>query len=586
MASLRIQNLLMREDPDIGLNLIRSLAYNFAASGDPFIYMTYVENLGQMDEWNRQGLYKQAVTDWLLDAKASALVTTYPEAGAKEEADAALAAKLADVKAAMSEEETAALIEQTNAAVPQEDNTAALKDMQAVTVESLPEEIKTYDLSDETGEDLVRRIEVSAQVDGVGQAAVFLDAAGVKQEDLHWLSLYADLAGKLDTDSHTKAEIASLMSRYLNKGTIYVSLVGHGDDYHPYVRASWIGLDEDLKEGYELVKELLFGEKFDDASKLKEAVALLRANLKDSVNREPFNVQTMRQGAVWSGLARYYTYTKQLEYYEFLTGVDKMLESDPDSVAQHLDAIAAQMNNRTNAVSVYCGNEDSILINRPLADAFFASLGAEPVEKQVYDLPVPAASEALIIDGGVQFNGEIADFETLGLDGYDGGMNAVTSLVTDAFLYPLLRDQYGAYSVFNQAEEDEGVYMFSYRDPNIDKTFDAYAMLPQLIAQFTADQDTVDGYILSSYAEFAKSQGELTGALAAAVDTLAGDAADRRLTWMKELKKVTPETITEYADMYAKLDQDGSKFTAGPASAVNAEADRYEVILDPFGTND
>ena len=587
MTTLRIQMLLMREDANVGVGgLIPGLAMSYATSGNPFEYIEYVESLEQMDEWNKQGLYQQAVSDWLLNAEAAALVTTYPEAGAKEEADAALAQKLADVKASMSEEELGEIIEQTNAEEPQEDNSAALKEMQAVTVESLPEEINTYDVSDETGDDGIRRIDVTAQVDDIGEVNVFLDAAGVKQEDLHWLSLYADLAGKLDTRSHTKAEIASLMSRYLNSGDIYVSIVGHGDDYHPYLRAVWIGLDEDLKEGYDLVKELFYEEKFDDPSKIREAVSGLRTDLKESVNREPYSIQVMRGGAVYSGLARYYTYTKQLEYYSFLTEVDQMLESDPASVTEHLESIAQQMNNRTNAVSVFCGNEESISINRPLADEFLSSLEEEPVYEQVYDLPVPASSEALIVDGGVQYNGEIADFETLGLDGYEGGLDAVTSLVTDSFLYPLLRDQYGAYGAIHQAKEFEGVYMFSFRDPNIDKTFDVYNGLPRRIDDYRGDQDTVNGYILSSYAKFAKSEGELSGAVSAAVDTLSGDPLDRKLTYMQDLKKVTPKTIAKYRDMYAKLNKEGVKFTAGPASAINAEADRYEAILNPFGTVD
>ena len=588
MASLRISTLLMRENSDVGVDsIIPSLAYSHASSGNPFDYVDYVEGMEHMDEWNQQGRYAEAVTQWLLNAQASALVTTYPEPGMKEENDAALAQELAEVKAAMSEEEIAALVEATNAEEPEVDNTAAIADMQAVTVESLPEEVKLYDVSDTTDASGIRRIDVPAQVDGVGQAGVFLDAAGVAQDDLHWLQLLADLTGELDTASHTKAEMASLISRYLNSLSIGITIVRTPEGgFHPYLSSTWIALDEDLSMGYDLVKELLFDEKLEDAQKLQEAIASLKANLKSSITQAPYNTQLIRAYAVHSDMYRYYSYTKQLEYYDFLVKTEEMLQSDPQTVTERLQAVAEQMNNRTNAVSIYGGNQTGIDINRPVADAFLASLGEAPIEPAVYDLPVPAASEALIIDSGVQFNGEAADYVSLGLEGYEGGLDAVSSLVLDSLLYPQLRDQYGAYSVFHGADEHEGVYIISYRDPNIAQTFDVYEKLHDQVTAMENDQSVLNGYILSAYAVFAKSQGELSGALNAAIGALQGEAQDKELAYMRQLKQVTPETVAKYAGLYEKLFSSGVKFTAGPASAVNAEADRYEVILNPFGAVD
>ena len=587
MASLRISTLLMRENSDIGVEgIIPNMAGSFASSGNPFDYVDYVEGMQNMDEWNQQGLYAQAVTQWLLNAQTSALVTTYPEPGKKEENDAALAEKLAQVKAGMSEDEIAALVEATNAKAPEEDNTAAIADMQAVTVDSLPEEVKLYDVSDTTDASGIRRIDVPAQVDGVGEAAIFLDAAGVAQDDLHWLQLLCNLTGEIDTTAHTKAEMATLISRYLNSLNIGITLVRTQDGFHPYLSATWIGLDEDLGEGYDLVKELLFDEKLDDTQKLKEAIASLKANLKTQITQSPYNTQLIRAYAVHSDMYRYYSYCKQLEYYEFLSQTEQLLESEPQTVTERLQAVAEQMNNRTNAVSIYGGNQTGIEANCPLADAFLESLGEAPIEPVVYDLPVPASSEALIVDSSVQFNGEAADYETLGLDGYEGDLDAVASLVLDSLLYPQLRDQYGAYSVFHGADEHEGMYIISYRDPNIAQTFDVYANLHDQVAALNNDQASLDGYILSAYAIFAKSEGELSGALNAAINVLQGDPQDKDLEYMRQLKQVTPETVAKYTDLYEKLDSEGVKFTAGPASAINAQADRYEVILNPFGAVD
>ena len=55
---------------------------------------------------------------------------------------------------------------------------------------------------------------------------------------------------------------------------------------------------------------------------------------------------------------------------------------------------------------------------------------------------------------------------------------------------------------------------------------------------------------------------------------------------MREMKACTPEKLTEWADMLEKLTEEGMSLTAGGAAAVYAEADRYDRILDPFGTEE
>ena len=590
MASLSVQTKLMRESSDVGVeNIIPNVAYSYAVSGDPWNYMDYIDALSVMDEWNQQGLYAKAVSDWLLDNPATALVTTFPEPGLKEQNDAAEAERLAAVKAAMSDEEIAAIVAASNAEEEEDDGAAGyVAQLQAVTVESLPEDIKLYEVHDETDAAGVRHIDVPAGVDGIGQVSLFLDAMGLPLEDLHWLNLYAALTGELDTHAHTKSELALLKERYLNSPSFYISMPDDPENgYGLYLRMGWIGADDDLAMGYDLMKELFFDLKVEDTEKVQDALKGIKARLKNSINSAPYNAMIYRAFGAANEKWRLYAYVNLLEYYAFLEQVEAQLAEDPAAVVAALQGVCAKLDNNANAVAVFAGNEESIALNRPLADAFMAGLQNAPVERQAYDVPAPATAEGLVIDNSVQFNGVVADYESLGLEGYDASLDAVTALVLDTFLYPLLRDQYGAYSVMHGALEDAGVYVVSYRDPNVAETFDVYEQLSELVGGLTdVDQETLDGYILSAYAAYAMPQGELSGAVNAALLTLEGRAQDEVLDYMRQLKSVTPETFTKYAELYAKLVENGVIFTAGPASAIEANAERYEAVLNPFGAKD
>lgn len=589
MSSSAISTLLANESSQdgVGVDTIDSIAYYYAYSRDLWGYQDYVEALTKMNDWNSAGLYAAAAAKYLVGSKTTALTTTYPEPGLKEKNDAALAERLAAVKAAMSAEEIAALVAASNAT---EDDTADkaasakyVAELKAVDVKSLPEDVREYSVTDKT-ENGFRHIDAVAGVDGVGKTMILLDAAGIAQEDLHWYQLYAQLTGELDTSKHSREEIATLINRYLYDVSIRSYTVDSKDSYHPYFRMSWTALDADLDEGYDLMREVVFDMKLDDAQAVLENVQALKASLKSTINGSPYMVQLRRSLAIKDEELRYETYLGDLDYYAFLEEVEAKLESAPAETLANLVRVRDELNNSTNAVAVFAGNEESIQLNAPLADKFLASLDKKEITPVIYNLPVPAKTEGLVVESGVQFNALIASCEDLGLEPSDETMNIMASVVQDQFLYPLLRDQYGAYGVWHGNYTDNDLYIISYRDPNVKETFDVYDSLPELVAGLDLDQSELDGYIQSAYVGLATPSGELSGAFSTAIYTLRGESQTEKVkTRMEELKAITPEKLAAYAEVYKKFTEVGARSTSGSAAKVNANADLYSVILDPFG---
>ncbi len=587
-ASLAISTKLTGESGDIGVDLIDSIVQYCASTGDPFGYMAYVDALDQIEDWNAQGLYTKAIRDWLLDGAVTALCATYPEPGLREKLDAAEAERLAAVKAGMSDEEIGAIVEQTNAESGEDDASAYVRELQAVTVASLPEESRIYEISDRTGEDGVRYIDAVADVDGVGGPILLLDASGLAQEDIHWFALYTALVGEMDTAKHSRDELALLTSRYLYGGEIRLSLIDRygTEEFRPCLRASWTAVDEDLAAGYDLIREILFETDFSDAETLLGLIGQNRASLKSSITADPYSVMLYRCLGHYVPLYRYYSYFNGIDFYLFLEQTEQLAQEDPAAVREKLESVRDYFANRTNAVAVYAGSETGIAVNKPLAEGFMAALEAAPIEPAVYELPGCDGSEALIVDSTVQYNGIVADFETMGMDKYSGDLDAVSSLLDDGYLYPMLRDQYGAYGVFSGFVSDAGGYVVSYRDPNVKETFEVYEGIPAFFRELEEDQEELDGYILSAYSSYAKAEGELSGAKSAALSTLTGEGQEQDLVWMRDLKALTADRIRGYADAYDRLVAEGLRFTAGGAAAVNANAGLYDTILNPFGAVD
>ncbi len=585
MASLKITTQLLRENSELGVSLASSFTDSYAVTGEPFAYLDQIDALFQIEDWYEKGVYTDLINKYLIDNERTAVSVTYPEPGLKEEKEAALAEHLEEVKAAMSQEEIDQIVAASNEQEPEEDSSEYVKALQAVTVDSLPEEYKEYEIRDEKTEENVRYVEVPAGVDGVGDSQILLSAGGIATEDLHWLKLLADLSGNIDTTRHTKEEMAALMSRYLYGLGIDITSIGDLDDYDLYLQAGWIALDEDQETAYELADEMLFSMDLSRTDQIANQIRSMISETRTSVNNAPYNVQISRALGRTNERVRCSAYLGGLEYNDFLNGVLGQIEENPASVTERLEKVAGQLHNRSGAVIICAGNEESIKLNRKCAESFLGSLECTEIQKQEHEFDPLPASEAMIIDNGASFNLEAISAQELGVDGEDASYSVLAAYVADAFLYPDLRDRYGVYSVLHGVMR-EGMYTISYRDPNVKETFDVYAGLADEIEADEPTQEELDGYILSNYSSLAMPAGELSGAIAAASDHMDGREQDLILTQMREVKSVTPERVMEYAGMCRKMAEEGVIATAGPASAINEEADRYEQIINPFGTED
>ena len=585
VASLQLSIKLAPETVDPIDGLLYSIAYQYATTGNPFAYLDDLAAMDHITEWNDQGLFNTAAAQWLVEPALYTLTTTYPQPGQKEVHDAALAEHLAQVKAEMTEEEKQAIIDFTNAEAEEDDASALVAQLQAVTVESLPEEVREYQVNDETDENGLRHIDAVAGVDGVGKVSLYIDAAALPQEDIHYLRLFTRLLGQLDTDAHTKEELDVLSARYLYDRTIGVDVSGNKDAYHPYLFLGWTAMDEDLAAGYDLMNELVFHTQFTDVQTLSERVSAQKAYVRNTITNAPYVALYARQEGVGDPRSRYYDYLNYTAYYTFLEEVEQQLAAEPETVTARLQNVQSFFANRSGAVATFAGSEASIAVNAPLVDAFFADLGSEERTYPAYDLPTPPVREGIAVDGNIQYNCNCAAFSQIGVEP-DYSLNVIGSLIADQLLIPVLRDQMGAYSVWCGTDGDYAMYLISYRDPNVKATFDLYDSIPEKLAAMELTQEQIDGYIMQQYSSLAKPAGELGGAVTAMTNILHRRPADEKLQQMRAYKSVTPESVKAAAEAYAKLMEKGCRGTVGPIGTLQANSDLYDAIQNPFHTED
>ena len=577
-------NALEITENDANCGFVVRMCQIYAATGNPFFLTEYLESLERIPEENHEGLLARIVKDWLTEPASWTLTTTSPEPGGKEAHDAALAEKLAGIKAGMSEEDLQAIVEATHAVPEEADDSAMVRSLTPLTVDTLPEEIRKYDITDETGEDHVRRINVKADTEDIGKVYLLFDSQGLRNEDLIWLGLFSNLLGNLGTQIHTREEILSLRERYLMGNAFYCSLLDVSKEEGASYRlvAEWPSLDEGLEKSYELIGEILLDTRFDDVQTLKEIVSKRKSEVRSSCDNSAINLQLDRLAALDDKYENAHNYLYYLDFYDFLVQVEKQLADDPQPVIEKLTELQTCMANRNGAVAGFAGNEKSIALNRKASEALFGRMKDEEREHLNYHFPEPAKKEGIIIDSNIAYNAVGASCRQMGYERLNPWVEICLSVLTEQLVYPALREQMGAYSAY-ALEWGNFIILASYMDPNVAATFEFYETLPEKIRNLEITQEEMDPYIIYQYAYDTKPKGELSGAVSRIVNAITGTDPEKKLETLHGYKETTPQHLLELADMIEKLLAAGNRSTVGNAGMIRENAELYDVILNPFG---
>ncbi len=587
----QMNELLATESATIGQDLMSSIYYCFFMTDNPYHFTERVYTREKFESYNA-GPFAETVRALLLGEDTVAVtVVTSPEAGGKEKQDAETKEKLAAIKASMTEEELQAIVDATAARADMGESDsegfqASLRSLQAVSVDTLPEEVREYNITDTTDENGVRHLWAEASSEGLGVGYLLLDAAGIPQEDLLWYRLYVQLLGNVDTEHYDRTSLAAAFGRYLyNYSSNTACYTPDGVNGHPYLRINFFALNDEMDEAYELLDEVLFHTDFSHTDQVLDRVKALRIALKNSLNQSPINVAYYTAVGRFSDSMAYVNYTQMLPYYQFLCEVEQLMETDPDAAAKKLADIATQMHHYRGAVSGYCGSAEGMAAHSAAADKFLAGLEDGQAEAQTYDLGAVSMAEAVIMDTGNNFNVVAASWQEIGMEEYTADMEVIDTLVTDAYLLPNLRDQYGCYGTYAVALDD-GLMVYSYADPNVSKTYEIYGGIGDFLETISVDQDTLDGYILAAYSSYTASDGELSGAYSAMTDLVNCETVQDKLEYMRQVKAVKSDTVASYAERFRLLCEKGGIVTAGSAASINAEAGIFTNISNPFGSVD
>ena len=128
---------------------------------------------------------------------------------------------------------------------------------------------------------------------------------------------------------------------------------------------------------------------------------------------------------------------------------------------------------------------------------FLKNLPHKKASDEPYIVHTEKKQEAFTYAAQVQFVALGENYVRHGLK-YDGSLAVLRNILNTSYLWNEVRVKGGAYGVYMMFMQNGNMFVVSYRDPNVEKTVEAYMGAKDYIANFPEDETLIERMIIST----------------------------------------------------------------------------------------
>lgn len=338
-------------------------------------------------------------------------------------------------------------------------------------------------------------LSVSANTDGIVYLNLYFDVSDFTTEELRLLNLLSTCLGDLRTENLTALELQNKIKATLGGFGTKIELIsrdGQLNTCKSYLLVSASTLRENAQAAAELLSELLLHTRWDETDKIGQIVMQ--------------NDYFIKQSLIGNGHS--FAMTKALSGFSAEAALREAIEGE--SFARWFADLADGFDADAEAL----GEKLAALAGRAFAaNRLFVGFGGEPetaaIESFVKALPQSEIGEAAAMPEGAKGDCTVeipADvgFCALGcnlnaLGGkFSGAWPVLSSLMTYGYLWGAVRVQGGAYGTGMNVRSGGDMFCYSYRDPNLMSSADAFAALPDVLGEMLSEDMPLDDIIIGT----------------------------------------------------------------------------------------
>lgn len=571
------------DTPQKGLMYFDLMVQSWLFEDNPFYGLEYEEPLVQLKNQINTGILESLTRKYLLENPHGLLFCLSPEAGLQKKRDAELEEKLRIYKDSLTPSELDQLILETQQLTEyqqKEDTPEALESIPMLKLTDIPEKALFYGLNilESEGIQIMHHDEFT---NGIVYTSFYFDLRSLPIELIPYASLLSALLGKLNTNLYSYGDLENQVNIHTGGFTSNQATFLHqrrDENLIPQFVSSAKSVSGKTGTMLDLMFEIISGTVFNDEDRIKQVIRRHHSQIDANIRQNGMNYALNRAASRYSKRGYFNEWTSGVEYYRFLTELNKNLEVNSDSAIQKLSETAALLFNRKNLkILVVCPTADlGVFVNELSGRINRLNLQSGPLK--TWEIHHERKNEAILSASQVQYVVKSFDFKKLGYE-WNGQMHVLSQILSTDWLQNQIRVQGGAYGGFCGFSPHGNTYFASYRDPNLKETLAAIDATPGYIRNFNADRDTLTRYILGTISNLDQPKTPSQKGSAAMHYYFEGTTAHMLDKERQEILSIQTEDIRGMADMVEDILKCNNYCIYGNEGKIMEHAELFDGLI-------
>ena len=470
---------------------------------EPFIHIDSLETYQLLRDKIETSYYEDIIKKYLLENKHSVYVILNPEKGLAGKKEAVLAQKLEEVKASLSEDEIQKIIANTKHLKDYQDEPDSPEQLACIPM------LRRNDIKQEPLEinNTVYKPEQfvvlhhNMYTNGIHYARFLFNVKKLSNELLPCLGVLQAVWGLMDTKHYGYADLNSEIDR--TTGGIGASFgfyekVKTPEQFDLKFIISAKTFYNQMDKAVELISEIIENTIFDNEKRLRELISESRSRMQSEISAAGNRYGMLRADSYHSRMGYVKEMVSGIGFYEYLANLDDNFETEKDKLIENLKKLNTIIFRKENLiVSSTCDEEEFKNLPKQLkelshhlSDEDFSYSPDEPVlEKK---------NEGFMDSSQVQYVCQTGNFRSAGYD-FHGAMNILQLILSYEYLWLNIRVKGGAYGCHGAMLKNGSVSLGTYRDPNLTKSLEVFAGIPEYLENFDIDEREMTKYVIGTF---------------------------------------------------------------------------------------
>jgi len=491
----------------------------------------------------------------LLDNPHRVRLTLAPDAKLAQRKIDAEKAKLANIKAQLTPQETQQIVDLAAQLADRQNETPDASLLPKVGIADVPVELfcPTHETATHQSQPMTKYL---AGTNGLSYLQITHPLPELTAEEFNILNYYTHFVTELGF-----GELNYLEAQQLQAGVCgsygafasYRSSLDGADQPFGFVSYSIKALNNKLTDAAAMMSEAIANARFDEYSRIREVISQIKARKEQSIvgNGHSLAMNAAAQGM--SMLASMQFMANGLGAIQFIKQLDKLLD-DEQELAVFANAMSSLHRKLTQTPRQFC------LITEPqhieeqhqtFAHLFAEKLGEPAVDRCTPDID-KLAQESQFWVTQAQVNYCATAYQTVAIDHPDSApLTVLAGVLRNGYLHRAIREQGGAYGGGATQDSAVGAFKFySYRDPRLEGTLEDFTKSLDWIMNKEISFDEIEESILGVVGSMDKPGSPAGEAKGHYFNELFGRTMESRMAFRKRVLETTADDLKRVCETY------------------------------------